>query len=283
MPQQFPVKKVLANTSLGEFEAADFVGIDDGGTGAVTAADARTALAVQGTAEKAVANGYASLDVSGKVPVAQIPATALPEVHVVADEAERLALVVQEGDEAIQLDDGSHWIYDGATWYERPSGGGSDLETQEEGVQVMGVTTLMNFISKLVNVTTPGAGQVDVTFKATPLIIGKVGNSKEVAYKVMGAFIWPGSDAVGLAASISINVYVQDNTKSIGTVRVWDATNALQIAAPLTNITNEDTTNIESLAALTNISTGEALWEFQGLVDVSDKQVKIDDATVYFT
>jgi hypothetical protein len=69
---------------------------------------------------KAQANGVASLDGSGKVPASQIPAVALPEVHVVLDAAARLALTVQEGDEAIQTDDGSHWIYDGATWYQRP-------------------------------------------------------------------------------------------------------------------------------------------------------------------
>ncbi len=70
--------------------------------------------------EKGAANGYADLDVGGKVPAARIPAVALPEVHVVADATARLALTVQEGDEAIQLDDGSHWIYDGTTWHLRP-------------------------------------------------------------------------------------------------------------------------------------------------------------------
>ncbi len=76
------------------------------------------------TTEKGAANGVATLDAGSKIPVAQIPAVALPEVHVVADTAARLALTVQEGDEAIQLDDGSHWIYDGSAWHQRPSGSG---------------------------------------------------------------------------------------------------------------------------------------------------------------
>lgn len=83
-----------------------------------TAADARIA------AQKGVAGGLATLDAGGKVPVAQIPATALPQVYVVANTAARLALTVQEGDEAIQIDDGSHWIYDGSAWYSRPNGTG---------------------------------------------------------------------------------------------------------------------------------------------------------------
>lgn len=74
--------------------------------------------------EKGAANGVATLDGGSKIPAAQIPAVALPEVHVVADEAARLALSVQEGDEAIQTDDGSHWIYDGSSWYQRTAGSG---------------------------------------------------------------------------------------------------------------------------------------------------------------
>jgi hypothetical protein len=75
-------------------------------------------------AEKGAPLGVATLDAGGKHPVSQIPAISLPEVHVVADAAARLALTVQEGDEAIQLDDGSHWIYDGTTWHVRPSASG---------------------------------------------------------------------------------------------------------------------------------------------------------------
>jgi hypothetical protein len=70
--------------------------------------------------EKGVANGIPTLDAGGKIPAGQIPAVALPEVHVVLDDTERLALTVQEGDEAIQTSDGYHWIYDGYDWYVRP-------------------------------------------------------------------------------------------------------------------------------------------------------------------
>jgi hypothetical protein len=70
--------------------------------------------------EKGAASGVATLDSGGKIPASQMPAVALPEVHVVYDDAERLALNVQEGDEAIQTEDGYHYIYDGYNWYERP-------------------------------------------------------------------------------------------------------------------------------------------------------------------
>lgn len=68
------------------------------------------------------ANAIPKADSGGKLAAAWIPATALPQVYVVADETARLALTVQEGDEAIQLDNGNHYIYDGSTWYERPTG-----------------------------------------------------------------------------------------------------------------------------------------------------------------
>ncbi len=98
-----------ATTSIAGFaSAADKVKIDG---------------AIQ-SSEKGAVNGVASLDSGGKVPTAQIPASALPEVHVVADAAARLALTVQEGDEAIQTNDGSHWIYDGSSWHQYPTGTG---------------------------------------------------------------------------------------------------------------------------------------------------------------
>jgi len=56
---------------------------------------------------------------AGKVPLEYIPATVLTDVHVVADETERLAIPdLVEGDYAIQTDDGSQWIYSGTTWYQ---------------------------------------------------------------------------------------------------------------------------------------------------------------------
>ena len=70
------------------------------------------------------ANGIPTLDGGGKIPSAQLPATAIPSVSVVADSTARLALTVEEGDEAIQTDDGSQWIYDGSTWIQRVSSGG---------------------------------------------------------------------------------------------------------------------------------------------------------------
>lgn len=54
-----------------------------------------------------VANGVASLDSSGKIPAAQIPAMALERLVVVANETERFALTiddVQEGDLVKQVD-----------------------------------------------------------------------------------------------------------------------------------------------------------------------------------
>lgn len=72
-------------------------------------------------------NGIATLDGSGKIPSGQIPASAIPQVFVVADDAERLALTVQEGDEAIQTDDGYQFIFDGSVWIQRPLPNGGDV------------------------------------------------------------------------------------------------------------------------------------------------------------
>ncbi len=150
MADQIPIKVIRTGgdtTALQEFTPTDTVPVNQGGTGALDAANARANLGAadattvsnhigntsnpHGTTaaqvgaipvgEKGNALGVAELDATGKVPVAQLPAAAIPNVFVVADATARNALTVQEGDEAIQLDDGSHWIFDGTIWQERPS------------------------------------------------------------------------------------------------------------------------------------------------------------------
>lgn len=85
------------------------------GLGTAATEDAAT---FEQVANKGVANGYASLDGTGKVPSAQLPALALTDVHVVADVAARDALTVQEGDVAIVTGVDNSYIYDGTAWQE---------------------------------------------------------------------------------------------------------------------------------------------------------------------
>ena len=64
----------------------------------------------QPISEKGNAGGYASLDGSGFVPVAQLPPTVKITVNAVANQAARLALSVQAGDIAIQSDTGTTYV-----------------------------------------------------------------------------------------------------------------------------------------------------------------------------
>lgn len=54
--------------------------------------------------EKGVANGVATLDGAGKIPVTQLPAIAINETFVVASEAAMLSLTAQTGDMAVRTD-----------------------------------------------------------------------------------------------------------------------------------------------------------------------------------
>ena len=83
-----------------------------------TDADARI------TAQKGQNNGLCELDANGLVPTNHLPPLAITDVHVVADQAARLALTAQEGDVAIQTDNSSSWIYDGTTWIQFGLSGG---------------------------------------------------------------------------------------------------------------------------------------------------------------
>ena len=79
----------------------------------VTAAAARTALAVQGTAEKGIANGYASLGADGKVPAAQIPAVSgdpAPYIHAAAEKTP------DNDDELTFVDSAASWVLKKIKW-----------------------------------------------------------------------------------------------------------------------------------------------------------------------
>ena len=64
-------------------------------------------------AEKGTASGVAELDSNTVVRSSQIPDLAITETYTVADEAERLALDVEEGDLAIQQDEDQAYIFTG--------------------------------------------------------------------------------------------------------------------------------------------------------------------------
>lgn len=64
--------------------------------------------------QKDAANGVATLDANGKIPSSQIPAMAITETFVVADEAAMLALDAQVGDVAIRSDLSKTFILQGS-------------------------------------------------------------------------------------------------------------------------------------------------------------------------
>ncbi|WP_395949874.1 tail fiber protein [Aeromonas mytilicola subsp. aquatica] len=78
--------------------------------GNVTAGSNPTTLSGYGitdavpSSQKGAANGVATLDSGGKVPVAQIPATAITDTFVVGTQAAMLALTAETGDVAVRTD-----------------------------------------------------------------------------------------------------------------------------------------------------------------------------------
>ncbi len=192
MPTIIPVKAIFTTgdtTALGEFGPTDIVPvgnlplIDDlGGVEQSVFNDhiftdvnphsiTPVLIGAIPTAEKGVANGVATLDGGGKIPAGQIPAIAIPSLHVVANPAARLALTVQEGDEAKQLDDGSHWIYDGTTWHMYPQGsGGSVYGTEFQNEVVSGPQSTTNstntsyLTAATLNTTVLPAGEYRMTW-----------------------------------------------------------------------------------------------------------------------
>lgn len=98
--------------------------ITDGSTNAVESNAVFDALALkqddlgftpEDSANKGVANGYASLGADAKIPTSQLPALAITSSYVVADETAQLALTVQEGDVAIRTDENKTYIHNGGS------------------------------------------------------------------------------------------------------------------------------------------------------------------------
>ncbi|MDI6761044.1 MAG: hypothetical protein QMD05_09475, partial [Candidatus Brocadiaceae bacterium] len=77
--------------------------------------DGYEASALEKIANKGIANGYAGLDASGKVPSSQLPALALTDVWTVASQAAQLALTAEEGDVAIRTDLNKSYAHNGGT------------------------------------------------------------------------------------------------------------------------------------------------------------------------
>lgn len=109
-------------------DAHDASAISNAPSGNLAATDVQSALnELQGdvntiNSSKGAANGIATLDSGGKVPLSQIPQTALVDVFVVADITARDALTVEEGDVAVVTDAGGGitktYMYNGTSWTE---------------------------------------------------------------------------------------------------------------------------------------------------------------------
>lgn len=65
------------------------------------------------SAQKAQANGLATLDGSGVIPTSQLPALAITQTFVVNSQAAQLALTAQEGDVAVRTDQNKSYIQNG--------------------------------------------------------------------------------------------------------------------------------------------------------------------------
>jgi len=156
-----------------------------GGSGAVTSVAGRTGAIVlshsditdfSGNAispsEKAVNNGVATLDSTGKVPTSQIPNIAITKISVVSSQANQLALTTEEGDVVVRTDLTKTYIRNSGvtgtmtdfTELLNPGGGSVVSVNGHSGVVVLTASDLTGFSS----VATSG-NYADLTGKPTHL------------------------------------------------------------------------------------------------------------------
>jgi hypothetical protein len=105
-----PVKKIavpIDMLGLAIRHLANPVAADDAankGYADTVAALARTNAVADIAAQRGIANGYAALDVDGKLPIAQLPALVITDTFVVGNQVDMLALTAERGDVAIRTD-----------------------------------------------------------------------------------------------------------------------------------------------------------------------------------
>ena len=143
-------------------------------TGLQTALDSKIPAA-----EKATANGVATLDAGGKIPTAQLPALALTETSVVASQAAMLALTAQPGDVAVRSDLNRSFILTAdpastlANWQELLTPTDAVLSVQGRGGAV--------------TITKADVGLGNVEDKSAATILGELGNATPSASGRMSA------------------------------------------------------------------------------------------------
>lgn len=106
---------------LNALAAADnsFIGTDSQGLVIRNVTQSRTALGLGSAAllnAGSAAGNVPVLDSNGKLPVVNVPDISITSVTVVTSNTQRDALVVQQGDIAINTTEGMTYIYDGAQW-----------------------------------------------------------------------------------------------------------------------------------------------------------------------
>jgi len=196
-------------------------------TGVTNAAAAQTtANAAIPVAEKAAANGVATLGAAGTIPTSQIPALAIQTVTTVASQAAMLALVAQSGDVAIRSDltaaAGNVFMHNGGT-----SGTVADWTQIDAGgyavASVNGQTGTIVLAAADVGADVAGAAatvQSNLAAEITRATAAENSNAVLIGTQVAGTYYLAADDmavAVGKldAALVTTNANVTTNTTNI--------------------------------------------------------------------
>lgn len=109
------------------------------------------------------------------------------------------------------------------------------------------------------------AKDVTISFATDPNSF--VSKSAALAYETCAAIIFRGTDTLGAPSGIRV-IKKASSSSPAHSIRVIDTTNGDAVIAEVTGLTSI-TQDIQSLGTLSNLSTGEAIWEIQFKRDAS--------------
>ncbi len=163
-----------------------------------------------------VAGGVASLDESGKIPESQLPAIAVTDTYVVADNTERDALDVQQGDFVIVTGDNKTYVWSGSSWVEVKTGVNANLNLSAN--QILYTTTGQDFAGSSAfafkNYSGTGLSDKTLVIGGDPNYNTTVKTSIVTADSYNGTYSGLTMQNKSTGSSASVNLYLKNDGNS---------------------------------------------------------------------
>lgn len=244
----------LGELAVNTYDGKVFLKKDDGTESIVTLMDSNTVINESdvtnlvsdlaskiNVSEKAAANGVATLDASGLIPNAQLPALAITSTYSASSESDQLALTVQEGDVAVRTDLNKSYIALNST--------NSSMSDWQELLTPTDAVTSVNGATGVVSLTTTDINEGTNLYYTDARVDARFGTL-----------------SIGGLTDVSLS------SPANGNVLTFDGTNWKNITPPagittFTGLSDTPTDFTGNAGNIVSVNAGETALEFTNTID----------------